>query len=180
MAAIADLRDLVDALIESASEKQKLEKVTGEIESFLDLLKRSKELRSSLTNTVFDEDERSRIITDICNQSNFDEMTRNFILLTLEFDNFNDLYDKRSVVIDRLKKAAGKIQAHITTATSLSDSELETIKTTISGSTGKDVEIETSVDPSLIAGMIAKVENKVFDNSVRSRLNKMKSVLSPW
>lgn len=180
MASIAELRDLVGALVESAREKQKLEKVTDEIASFLDLLKRSKELRSSLTNTVFDDDERRRIISDICDESNFEDITKNFILLTLEFDCFNELYSKRSVIVDRLKKAAGKIQAHIITATSLSDSELETIKNTISGSTGKDVEIETSVDPSLIAGMIAKVENNVFDNSVRSRLNKIKSVLSPW
>lgn len=180
MASVANLRDLVDALVASAGTKDKLEKVTADLESFFDLLKRSKELRSSLTNTVFNEDERRRIISDISNELKFDEVTRNFIILTIEFDSFNEMLGKRSLIIDRLKKAAGKVRAHVTTATSLSDSELERIKSTISASTGKDVEIETRVDQSLIAGMIARVENKVFDNSIRSRLNKIKSVLSPW
>ena len=180
MASIANLRDLVDALITSAAEKQKLQKVTNDLDSFFDLLTRSRELRSSLTNTVFNDEERRRIISDICNESGLDELSRNFLLLTVEFDNFNEMYKKRSLVIDRLKKAAGKIQAHITTAKTLSDSELEKIKNTITGSTGKEVELETSVDPSLIAGMIARVENRVFDNSVRSRLNKIRSVLTPW
>lgn len=180
MASIANLRDLVDALITSAGEHQKLEKISKDLESFFDLLKKSKELRSSLTNTVFNDEERSRIVSDVCNASGIDELTRNFLLLTVEFDNFNELYDKKSVIIDRIKKAAGKIQAHITTATSLSEAELEKIKHTIAGSTGKEVELETRVDPSLIAGMIARVENRVFDNSIRSRLNKIRSVLTPW
>lgn len=178
MASIANLRDIVDALVASAEKKQKLEKVTNDLESFFDLLTRSRELRTSLTNTVFNEEERCMIVTDICKEAGFDDITRNFIVLTVEFNSFNEMFAKRALVIDRLKKAAGKIRAHIKTAASLSDSELERIKKVITGSTGKDVELSTEVDPSLIAGMFARVENKVFDSSVKSRLGKIKSVLA--
>jgi len=100
-------------------------------------------------------------------------------MLCVEMNKFGALLGNRTQVIQKLKKAAGKIQAHIKTASSLTDTEIERLKNSISTDTGKQVEISTEVDPSLIGGMIARVENKVFDNSIKSRLERIKSVLSP-
>ena len=179
MASIATLRDLVDALTHSAQEENKLESIIGDLESFFVLINKNSELKSTLSNTVFDEEERSTIISDVSAISGYDNITKNFLMLCVEMNKFGALLGNRTQVIQKLKKAAGKIQAHIKTASSLTDTEIERLKNSISTDTGKQVEISTEVDPSLIGGMIARVENKVFDNSIKSRLERIKSVLSP-
>ena len=46
----------------------------------------------------------------------------------------------------------------------------DTLRTTI----GKNVQINTRVDPGLLGGLIVKVGSKMIDNSLRTKLNNLK------
>jgi F-type H+-transporting ATPase subunit delta len=40
------------------------------------------------------------------------------------------------------------------------------------------VEITSKVDPSIVGGIITKVEDKVFDGSIKTQLERMRNVLT--
>jgi len=69
---------------------------------------------------------------------------------------------------------AGRVRAHVTTATQLSAELVAEVKATLETSTGKIVFVESSVDPELIGGMVVKVGSIVYDASVRSRLEQLR------
>jgi F-type H+-transporting ATPase subunit delta len=72
---------------------------------------------------------------------------------------------------------AGRVRAHVTTATALSPEMLAEVLKTLEASTGKTVIIDSSVDAELIGGMVVKVGSIVYDASVRNHLDQIKQSL---
>ena len=179
MATIATLRDIVDALVVSAQQENDLDSVTTDVITFYDKLGSNDELRSSLLNSVFETEEKQKVLSDYCSNLSFSNLTSGFLSLIVEMDKFKSFLDSREVIISRLKQAAGKVSAEITVAKQLSDNDYERIKNALAKATGKDVEVTVSIDPEVIGGIIAKVEDKVYDNSIKTQLERMRGVLSP-
>ena len=74
----------------------------------------------------------------------------------------------------------GEVSADIRTATALSADQNKALAAALKSSIGKDVNMNVTVDESLIGGLIVKVGSKMIDTSIRSRLaalqNTMKEV----
>ena len=179
MASVATLKDLVDALIKSAREENKLDEVISSLESFFKLYFSDEDIKNSLNSSVFEVEERKNIILDICQRAGFTSLTANFLSLATELDKFKSLINNKDKILNQLKQASGILKAEITAASSISDYDLQRVKDALKRATGKDVEISVNIDTSLIGGIITRVEDKVFDDSIRTKLEKMKSVLIP-
>ncbi len=74
-------------------------------------------------------------------------------------------------------EAAGRVNAHITSASPLSPDALSKVKRALEQATGKQVIATTQVDPELIGGVVAKVGSYVVDGSVRNALAQLKTSL---
>ena len=51
---------------------------------------------------------------------------------------------------------------------------MQQLSDTLRTSIGKNVQINTRVDPSLLGGLIVKVGSKMIDSSLRTKLNNLK------
>ena len=72
---------------------------------------------------------------------------------------------------------SGRVRAKVTTAMPLSDGLKESVRQALSASVGKEVIITERIDASILGGVIAEVEGRVFDGSVRSRLDALRQEL---
>ena len=82
------------------------------------------------------------------------------------------LYDELRLEAERV------VKARVTSATELPASELETIKVALRKRFGRDVEIETAVDESLIGGAVIDAGDVVIDGSLRGKLDRLQSALA--
>ncbi len=64
----------------------------------------------------------------------------------------------------------GIAHAEVVTAVEVGDAERQLIAQRLSKITGKQVQIETRVDPSIIGGVVARVGDRLIDGSARTRL----------
>ena len=179
MATVATLRDLVDALIETGLDRDNLEAIISDLKAFFDIVSESEELKNVLATAAFEIEEKNGVISDLCKNSGLNSEIKNFLVLASEFDKFGLLLNTKDVVIGKLEQAAGRLKAEITTAKSLSENELGRIKESLNRATGKEVEISVSIDPAIIGGLITKIGDKVFDNSIKTQLEKIQGVLNP-
>jgi len=67
--------------------------------------------------------------------------------------------------------------AQIQSATQFSDDELNEIRLQLEKSFKQDIEISSSVNSGLIAGMKIKIAGKVIDSSLKTKLKKIKTLL---
>jgi F-type H+-transporting ATPase subunit delta len=62
----------------------------------------------------------------------------------------------------------------VTSAHALTAAQVESIKAALKSATGRDVQIVTKVDQSLLGGLIVKVGSRMIDSSLKTKLNSLK------
>jgi F-type H+-transporting ATPase subunit delta len=78
---------------------------------------------------------------------------------------------------DRLMTHAKVVRAEVVTAIGLPGDRLAALQQGLAEATGRQVQLETRVDPSIIGGAIARIGSTVYDGSVTRQLDKMKEAL---
>jgi F-type H+-transporting ATPase subunit delta len=68
----------------------------------------------------------------------------------------------------------GIAHATVTTAVALSDEERRAVTGKLSSITGKQVDITSVVDESIIGGVVARIGDQLIDGSTRTRLLALK------
>jgi len=78
----------------------------------------------------------------------------------------------------RLDEERGIAHATVTTAVPLSDQELSQVNARLTELTGRQVKMETTVDPLIIGGVVVRIGDKLIDGSTRARLQELKRRLA--
>ena len=82
-------------------------------------------------------------------------------------------------LFDELRFEAERVvKARVTSAAPLPAAELDTIKAALLKRFGRDVEIETAVDETLIGGAVIDAGDVVIDGSLRGKLGRLQAALS--
>ena len=82
------------------------------------------------------------------------------------------LYDELRFEAERV------VKAKVTSAVALPAAELETIKAALKKRFGRDVEVETAVDASLIGGAVIDAGDVVIDGSLKGKLGRLEAALA--
>jgi F-type H+-transporting ATPase subunit delta len=82
-------------------------------------------------------------------------------------DAFQRLYDKHR----------GVVSAQVTTAVKLTAGQLAGVQKALAQALGKEPEITTAVDPSILGGIKVKVGSRLFDASLKTKLDTLKFAL---
>jgi F-type H+-transporting ATPase subunit delta len=69
-------------------------------------------------------------------------------------------------------------QATVLTAVPLSEDERQAVVRRLQELTGKEIVLETQVDPEILGGLVARVGDRLIDGSTRSQLLKLRSRLA--
>ena len=69
---------------------------------------------------------------------------------------------------ERLLDYQQVVRAQVTTASPLAPDRAQAIERSLARVTGRTVTLETSVDPSIIGGVVARIGSTVYDGSVTS------------
>jgi F-type H+-transporting ATPase subunit delta len=82
------------------------------------------------------------------------------------------LFEQQRAEADRV------VKARVTAASALPASELETIKAALRKRFGREVEIETAIDESLIGGAVIDADDIVIDGSLKGQLAQLQHALA--
>jgi F-type H+-transporting ATPase subunit delta len=78
---------------------------------------------------------------------------------------------------ERLLAHSNVVRAKVTSAAPLSADRVQALEASLAGLTGKKVQLETSVDESIIGGVVTRIGSTVYDGSIRTQLQKMRHQL---
>ena len=71
----------------------------------------------------------------------------------------------------------GEVVAEVSAATKLTKAQSDKLVKALKAKIGKDIKLQTSVDESLIGGLVVKVGSKMIDTSIRSKLNSLQNAM---
>jgi F-type H+-transporting ATPase subunit delta len=158
-----------EALFEAARERDELEAVLDELQEFGDALEESEELRLFFYGGQIPEREKRRAIDALTEGMALS--TRNFLKI-LSDNGREEILDEVLLRYEELvKEHLGRVEVEVTTAVELTDDEVERIKERLARSLeGREVILQTSVDPNILAGAVFRFGGRMIDSSIRGRL----------
>ena len=71
----------------------------------------------------------------------------------------------------------GVSEAHVTSAAKLTQKEIDALKASLKRALGRDIEIRTDVDPAVLGGLIVQVGSRMFDSSLRTKLDGLRTAM---
>ena len=84
-------------------------------------------------------------------------------------------------IVDRFVELSTEQRAHevaeVRSAVPLSDDQVQRLAAALSRATGKQVEVKTVVDPSVMGGVVARIGDTVIDGTIRRRLNQLEETI---
>ena len=160
------------ALFEVAKEHDVVDRIHDELAEFTEAFRDNRELRLFFFSPYFSSDEKKEGVRRVVDAA--DERLVRFLELLAE--------RHRMPVIFRIKRAFDDLWAEekrllpvsVTSAVQLDESLVRDIGDRIRRQTGREVELESRVDPDVLGGLVLRVGNMVLDASVRGRLEQLR------
>jgi F-type H+-transporting ATPase subunit delta len=142
-----------------------------------------KALVEYLGNPEFNDEQRLDFLTGLFAKAGAnifagdDKHGTNFVKLLLE-NGRTAVLPEISTHFEVLKaKVENSVDATVTSATKLSDKQVDEIATALKARLGRDVRIETEIDENLIGGAVIRAGDVVIDGSLRARLEGLATAL---
>lgn len=165
------------ALFDLAAESGALAPIEQDLNGLMAMLQESADLTRLVRSPVFSSEQQATALAALATKAGFQPLTTNFLKLLAR--------NRRLFAIDGIIRSfralvarhRGEVTADVTSAHALDAAQLETLKESLKASVGKNVQVHTHVDPSLLGGLIVKIGSRMIDSSLRTKLNALKTAM---
>ena len=164
------------SLIDLAVEHNKLDSIYSDMKSFHEVASSNKDFIGLLDSPIIHTDKKQSVIRSSFG-SGFDAMSMTFLdtVVRKGRESFLPLIAKEFVRMYNEMK--GIATAVITTAVPLDAKSYDELKSKLEAETGKQIEFQTRIDPSIIGGFIIRIGDNLYDASLSNRLRNIKKEL---
>jgi F-type H+-transporting ATPase subunit delta len=164
------------SLFEVAQEHDRLDEIREQLDQFAGAVNEHRQMATFFFSPYFSSEEKKSALKRAVDGA--DPIFMNFLEALIERHRMPVIFRIRAEYA-RLWDAEKKLlPVQITSAVPLDEKTVKSIGDRISEQTGQTVELSSSVDPDLIAGIVLRVGNVILDASIRSRLNQLRKTVA--
>lgn len=161
------------ALFDLARDQRQIESVDKSLEALSQALLDSKDFHELVASPLVSREEAGRAFASLAPELGLDPLTTNFLGVLAR----NGRKKALLLVIRAFRRLAaehrGEVTAQVLTARPLNDGQLAILRQQLRVRAGRDVNIDASVDPSLLGGIVVKLASQQIDASIRTKLNRL-------
>ncbi len=177
MAGTAAARRYAKALFSLAGESSSVAAVRAELNDLERLFDEVPELREALFRPLHPVSQRRAALDSVAERLGSSTTVKQFYAFLIDQRRIVD-FPAIHAEFERLAdEAEGRVPARVVSATALSDEQQERLRRALNARTGRDVQLEVEVDPDLVGGLVARVGDLVFDGSIKTHLQQLRSNL---
>ena len=166
------------ALFDVALKESDPVQIERDLASFDGLMSSNAELHGALTNPAIPASSKRQIADALAARLNMAAPARKLLLLLADRDRLAMVPDLLEVYRVRLMEHQHVVRAEVTTSLPLTPDRTAQLQKKLADITGRKVEMTTSVDPSIIGGVVTRIGSTVYDGSLATQLAKLKEKLA--
>lgn len=168
------------ALFELAKDANALKALEADTDALDAALSISPELVGVISSPLLGRDDQARAMAAVVAKMGLGPLFANTVALMAQKRRLFVLPQMLADLRARIAEEKGEVTAEVTAAAPLSAAQAKTLAATLKAKAGKTVKLKTTVDESLIGGLVVKLGSTMIDTSVKARLaalqNAMKEV----
>ncbi len=165
------------ALFELARDQKSVDSVKADLDKFSALLTESPDLLRLVRSPVFTADAQAKALDAVLAKAGISGIAANFLKVLTKNRRLFAVADVIRAFRALVAKFKGEATAEVTVAEPLSDANLDALKSALKSVSGKDVDLNVKVDPSIIGGLVVKLGSRMVDSSLRTKLNSIKHAM---
>ena len=162
-----------EALYETAVEagEDKAVQLMEEIRCVIEVLEQNPEFDGLMRHPGIPKQEKIQVVDNVFTGRVSDEL-KNFLEIVVTKERYSDLNDIFEYYIARVKEEQRIGVAFVKTAVELTAEQQTAVEAKILETSGyRKMEMNYSVDPAIIGGMIVRINDRVVDSSIRTKLD---------
>ncbi len=166
------------ALFELATEKGQVPTVKTELLSIKKMISENKDFSFMLSCPTISRPEKTSAILSVAEKAGFSPLTRNFLGTIADNNRLFALPDMVDAFFDLVDESAGIVKAEVFVAQDLSPENKEKIANLLASSLGKNsIQLSVKKDASLLGGLTVKIGSLLIDNSLKTKIQQLKTVM---
>ena len=166
-----------DALFELAIEEDKIDALLGEIEQLRHVLSENEDFGRLMNHPKVIKEEKIQVARNVFEGRMSDELL-GFLVIIISKDRYRDIDAILDYFIAEVKKYKGIGVATVTTAVPLREEQCRKIEQKLLDTTSyTTMEMNYTLDKSLIGGMVIRIGDRVVDSSINTKLNELQKEL---
>jgi F-type H+-transporting ATPase subunit delta len=164
------------AMFNVAQAEGNIDTVEDELFRFGRALEGSDALKNTLTDDMVPAAKRQAVVEDLLG-GKASATTTQLISFVVGSGRGKDLPAIINKLVARAASSKSKAIAEVRSAIELTDDQKTRLAAALANATGKSVEVKVIIDPSVLGGLVAQIDDQVIDGSVRTRLDQLKAKL---
>ncbi|WP_028028610.1 F0F1 ATP synthase subunit delta [Gemmobacter nectariphilus] len=165
------------ALFDLSKEAKALKALEADTDALDAALKASADLRDMIASPVLTRDDQARAIAAVAAKMKLSDLAANTLALMASKRRLFVLPQLVADLRARIAEEKGEVTAEVASAVELTAEQAKALAETLKASVGKTVKLNTTVDESLIGGLVVKVGSKMIDTSIRSKLASLQNAM---
>lgn len=162
------------ALFELADTAKSLDQVAQDLDSFRKMLAESHDLARMIANPVIGRPRQGKALMAVLDAAGIKGITRSFIGTVSANGRARELPAMITAFLAELARRRGETTATVTSAVPLTQAQLQQLTDTLRRMLGDaKVSIDARVEPDILGGLLVKVGSRLFDSSIRSKLQRL-------
>jgi F-type H+-transporting ATPase subunit delta len=170
-------RVYAEALYRAAAKRNQVDELLDELESLTgQLFKAHPQFEAFLASGVIGRDRKAGVIRSaFANRAS--ELLLHFLLVLNDHERLDVLQPIVTAYRDLRDEKAGRLHIQVRSAVPLPDEQRERLRQELREAFDKEPVLETETDAELIGGMVVRVDDWVYDHSVRTQLETIRNQL---
>ena len=164
------------ALFNIVREKDMVDKAFEQFEKLDELVKKDDTLLHFLLAPHILDQQKVALLREVFT-SRLDPLFLEFLLVLVHKHRIGYLHDIIEDFRGQVAEARGMIVSRITTAAPMTDDARTRLIERLQAKTGKTIELDEKVDPSIIGGMIVILGDQIIDGSIKNKLSLLREEL---
>lgn len=160
------------AIFEIGQETGQLQQLSSELVRVAEHVSGSKALQSALTDPAVTEERRFAILQGLSGPLALSPVTVNTLKLLVRRRRTSALTEIAHALLSLADQHQGLVRVKVTSAKPLSDAYYARLTAQLESGLKRKIQLETALDPHLIAGLTLQIGNNSIDGTVRGRLEK--------
>ncbi len=156
---------------------ENIPKALAELIAINDLMGKSKEFKSLLVNPLFTHDERTNVIKQLTGTLKLSDYIVKFIMHLSKVGVIKALPNiirmATSLYLEKKKKA----KAVVMTPLPVTREQENKLRVSLKNITARELDIEYTIDPSLLGGILVRIGSTMYDTSIKGQLRLLKDEL---
>ncbi|MDE2383964.1 MAG: F0F1 ATP synthase subunit delta [Alphaproteobacteria bacterium] len=165
------------ALFDLATEEKAVPAVAKALDGLSKAISDSSDLKRLLSSPVFKTEDQMSAIDALASKGGLSGLALNFVRLMCDNRRLAALPDAIAAFQALVAEAKGEAVAEVTSAEKLSATQLKDLTAALKARVGKDVQLVTKIDSSILGGLTVKIGSTLIDNSLKTKLSNLKTAM---